>query len=183
MFHFINRSLLRGSLFNRIFLIFLLLQTTALHSQVFDSVIPLTPFLVSKNSGDKPQSKVWKYDNKWWSVFPNSSGTFVWKLEGNTWKNVLKISGTSTVKADCKAVNDICHILLWRPEAYSSLLVSLQYDPPTQNYKLWSKRPSTTNIYLDPGVEIGTIDVDATGRMWLASDGINDIRARWSDPP
>lgn len=183
MFHFTNRSLQRGSFFNRIFLIFLLLQTTALHSQVFDSVTPLTPFSVSKNSGDKPQSKVWKYDNKWWTVFPNSSGTFLWKLEGNAWKNVLKIAATSIVKADCKAVNDVCHILLWRTEEYSSLLVSLQYDPPSQNYKLWSKRPSTTNIYLDPGVEIGTIDVDANGRMWLASDGVNDIRARWSDSP
>ncbi len=183
MLYFINRSLLRGSLFNHIVLFFLLLQTTASHAQVFDSVTPLTPFLVSKNSGDKPQSKVWKYDNKWWSVFPNSSGTFLWKLEGNAWKNVLKIAGTSIVKADCKAVSDVCHILLWRTEEYSSLLVSLQYDPPSQNYKLWSKRPSTTNIYLDPGVEIGTIDVDANGRMWLASDGINDIRVRWSDSP
>lgn len=161
----------------------LFLQAGALNAQGFKSVTSLSPFSVSKNSGEVSQSKVWKYDGKWWTVFPNSSGTYIWKLQGTTWTSVLKISSSSATKADCKVLNSVCHILLWREYDHASQLVSVQYDLANQNYVPWSKRPSITSIALDAGVETSTLDIDASGRMWLASDGIDDIRVRWSDPP
>lgn len=160
-----------------------LANAPAVRSQGFESVTQLTPFGVSKNSGERTQSKVWKHDGKWWTVFPTSSGTYIWRLDGNAWTSVLKISSSSSTKADCKPLNDVCHILLWREYNYSSMLVSVQYDPSTRNYKLWPQRPAITYLNLDAGVETATIDVDGAGRMWLASDGTSDIRVRWSDPP
>ena len=34
---------------------------------------------VSAGTGEKPQSKVWFHDNRWWAVLPNLTGT---KLDG-----------------------------------------------------------------------------------------------------
>jgi hypothetical protein len=164
-------------------LIFFFVRTTASYSQAFESVERLTPFYASKNSGERTQSKVWRYDGKWWTVFPISTGTYIWRLDGNTWRNVLKIASSSSTKADCKTINNVCHIFLWRKYDYASMLVSVAYDPLTKNYKLWPQRRTTTLVKLQPGVETATIEIDATGRMWLASDGASDIRIRWSDPP
>ena len=43
-------------------------------------------------TGEKPQSKVWRYAGAWWAVFPtmtasgaSSAGTWLWKLVGTTW--------------------------------------------------------------------------------------------------
>ena len=33
----------------------------------------LTPLPVSANTGEKPQSKVWKHDGAWWAVLPTTS--------------------------------------------------------------------------------------------------------------
>ena len=38
---------------------------------------------VTATTGEKPQSKVWKYDGYWWSVLPNASGTHVRRLDGS----------------------------------------------------------------------------------------------------
>jgi hypothetical protein len=154
-----------------------------LKAQGFEYITALTPTSAVKNTGEKPQSKVWNYDGKWWAVFPISSGTYVWRLDGTNWTSVLNISSSSNVKADCKVVNNVCHILLWRKEDYPSQLISLEYVPASFTYKLWTSRPTTALIDLDAGVETGTIDIDGTGRMWLASDGTDEINVRWSDPP
>ena len=36
------------------------------------STTALTPLAVSQDTGEKPQSKVWQYNNTWWAVLPNS---------------------------------------------------------------------------------------------------------------
>src|SRR5687768_5489289 len=136
-----------------ILIIFVLSKQVDLHAQAFQSVSKLTAFAVTKNSGERTQSKVWTYEGAWWSVFPIASGTYVWRLDGSSWTNVLKISSSSITKADCKTDNNVSHILLWREFDYPSYLVSVEYDPSTKNYKPWSERPSITSINLDPGVE------------------------------
>jgi hypothetical protein len=160
-----------------------LLSYQQLNAQGFASTLNLTPAAAVKNTGDKPQSKVWTHNGKWWTVFPNSSGTFVWRLDGTIWTSVLKISSSQTVKADCKVVANVCHILLWRKETYPSQLISVEYVPESSTYKLWSQRTSVVFIPLDAGVEIATIDIDGNGRMWLASDAVTNINVRWSDSP
>lgn len=152
-------------------------------AQGFNSIIDLVPATAIKNTGEKPQSKVWTYNGEWWAVFPISTGTYIWRLNGTSWTSTLKISSSTTVKADCKAINNVCHILLIRNANAASQLVSVEYNHASRAYEFWRERVSTILISLDSGAETGTIDIDVTGRMWLASDGINDIRVRWSDPP
>lgn len=147
----------------------------------FSSINALAPEPASAQTGEKPQSKPWKYDGKWWAVFPNSGGTYLWRLDGTGWTNVLKLSSRTSSQADCKVAGNITHVFLY--QGPSSQMASVEYVPETKTYKLWSKRTSTVGISLDKGVETATIDIDSHGRMWLASAGVNDINMRWSDPP
>lgn len=150
----------------------------------FVSTTALTPLPTHTTTEDKPQSKVWTYDGKWWAVFPSpSAGTHLWRLDGNTWTRVLSISGSSNTKADCKVVGNVTHILLYRGSNLPSELVSVEYAPSLNTYNLWSQRSSIVYLQLDPGVETATIDIDSNGRMWLASDGVNNVNIRWSDAP
>jgi hypothetical protein len=148
----------------------------------FLSVKHLTPLPVLSDTEDKPQSKVWTYKNRHWAVLANTDGTYLWRLDGLTWKPILKLSALTAVWADCKVVGDVTHILLFRKHRVS-YLVSVEYVPSNNTYKFWTKRPSEVPLFLDPNVETGTIDIDGTGRMWLASDNPPDVNVRWSDPP
>ena len=151
--------------------------------QSFSTVTPINAVFSDKNTSEKPQSKVWKYDGKWWGAFPDNSDTYIWRLDGTSWTKALKISGATSVKADCKVVGNVVHILLWRKSGNSSELVSAEYVPATSTYKLWTSRPATAFIALSSGTETATIDIDGNGRMWLASDGTTDVFVRWSDFP
>ncbi|MHC4314545.1 MAG: hypothetical protein ACYSW3_19005 [Planctomycetota bacterium] len=148
-----------------------------------DSLITqLTPLSISANTGEKPQSKVWRTsDGLWWAVLPDSQGTALWALVGTAWIDVMDLSTYTNSRADVKVVGNVVHILLYR--GTSSKLISVEYDVPSQTYQLWSQRPSTVDITLDSGVETATIDVDSTSRMWIASDASTDINVRYSDPP
>lgn len=147
----------------------------------FYSVENLKKASISARTGEKPQSKVWTYACEQWAVFPNSSGTFLWRLDGTSWSKKLALSPNTTSKADCKVVGNVTHVLLF--QGTSSQLVSLEYDSVTNNYRLWPARPSLVSITLDTDVETATIDIDGNGRMWLASDGLDKINVRWSDAP
>jgi hypothetical protein len=150
-------------------------------SAQFNAVTMLGAVPVTTDVRDKPQAKGWTYDGKQWSVLTNSSGTFLWRLDGTSWTSVLKLSPNSYGRADCKPVGNVTHIILER--GVSSHLVSVEYVPASGTYKLWSQRTSRVTVSLDDRVETATIDIDTKGRMWLVSDGTSKINVRWSDPP
>jgi len=144
------------------------------------STTALTPLAVSQDTGEKPQSKVWQYNSTWWAVMPNSSGTYLWRLEGdNSWTSVLKLSDSTNARADAKAVGGVTHILLHdsTPE-----LISVQHVPAGNTYELWPTRTTATSISL-PGSETATIDIDSTGRMWLATESGSNVNVYYSDSP
>ncbi|HXL55739.1 MAG TPA: T9SS type A sorting domain-containing protein, partial [Chitinophagaceae bacterium] len=147
----------------------------------FATVTALNSVSITAITGEKPQSKVWNYNGKFWSVLANSAGTYLYRLDGTTWTNMLKLSTRTTSEADCKMVGSVTHILLY--QGTSSQLVSVEYVAASSTYQLWSSRPSTISISLDAGVETAVIDMDGNGRMWLASAGTNNINVRWSDAP
>ena len=145
----------------------------------------LSPFSVSQDTGEKPQSKVWRHDDRAWAVMPSTapseSGTWIWRLEtDNTWTAVLRISTDTGTKADVKKVGDIAHILLW--DGTSTELVSVEYVQASTNYQLWTQRATATPIALS-GSETATIDIDSTGRMWLAADSNTDVVVYHSETP
>ena len=150
----------------------------------FFSIVPLSNITVSQTTGAKPQSKVWKYDGKWWCVLPNSSGgTRLYRLDGTSWSDILQISVSTNSKADCKVYGDSTYVLLFL--STSAQLFKLTYSGGT-----YSKTP-LASITLDSGVETATIDIDSQGIIWLASDekvgesatGTANINVRWSAYP
>src|SRR5262249_27550681 len=103
-----------------------------------------------------------------------------WRLEPtHQWTNVLRLSSNTTTRADAKTIDDLTHVLLY---SSSPQLISLEYVPSLNTYRLWSIHPTATSITLS-GSEIATIDVDSLGRMWLSSESGTNIIIRHSDPP
>ncbi|MBN2308626.1 MAG: T9SS C-terminal target domain-containing protein [Candidatus Hydrogenedentes bacterium] len=145
------------------------------------SIRPLTPMPFTAGTGEKPQSKVWRHAGNWWAVLPCSAGTKLWRLDDTEWVDVLHLADSTTVKADVRAVGEVAHILLY--DGVDSRLVSVEYDAGANRYAPWSTRPQAVRIPLEPAAEIATIDVDPSGRMWLASDDETAMHVRWSDAP
>lgn len=150
-------------------------------SAQFSSIVKTNALPITSNTQDKTQSKVFAHSGKFWAVLPNSSGTHLWRIDNNTWTHILRLSTKTGSRADCKVVGNIVHVFMF--QGTNSQLVSLEYVPELSTFKLWSQRPAIVSIGLDSGVETAMIDVDGTGRMWLASDGSSTVNVRWSDPP
>ncbi|MCK6211008.1 hypothetical protein KZX45_10675 [Georgenia sp. EYE_87] len=138
---------------------------------------------VSVNTGEKPQSKLWRHDGTWWAVLASTqvspAGTWLWRYDGGRWTNVLRLSSDATLRADAKRVGNVTHIFLHGP---SPVLVSVEYVPGTRTYQPWTARPTATPVSLS-GSETATIDIDSTGRMWLASDSRTSVEVRYADSP
>jgi hypothetical protein len=173
--------------------VFYIFSSPSIYAQGFVDVLKTNTITSLAGSESKPQSKVWNYGSYWWAVIPidenggNPAGTYLWRLDGVSWTKILKLSDSTRVLADTKAIGNITHIILQHEYGFSpryAILVSLQFvsgSPPT--YDFWSSRPTPVIIDLDNYIEVATIDIDSQGRMWLASDANSDINVRWSDPP
>ncbi len=173
--------------FGILFLIIIAVNATAKSNQSPEDscativITPLQELVITTNTGEKPQSKIWFHDDTWWAVLPNTKGTKLWKLVDTTWVNVLHISDSTNTRADIRAIGNLTQILLY--QGINSQLVSVEYDEQNKRYQFWSKRPYPVNIPLDKSGETATIDVDSSGRIWLASDNETEIHVRWSDSP
>ena len=150
-------------------------------SAAFNPSVSQIAAVESPTSTDaKPQSKTWTHDGRWFSVFADTSGTHVWRLDGLAWTKVLTLSNTN-FKADIKSIGDVTHVLLFK--ATGTKLSSIQYKPATAGWELWTQRPSLTSLSLSGGAETATVDIDSTGRMWAVSDANSTLEVRYSDAP
>ena len=152
---------------------------------VLDTLQPLTAMSITTTTAEKPQSKVWRHDNAWWSVLADSTGTNVWRLDGTAWTPVLQLT-TDSYRADVKDTGDVVHVLLDKGSPQAKL-ASIEYVPGIAGspgtYQFWTERPAVADIALSPEIGTMTIDVDCTGRIWLGSDGATTIEVRYSDAP
>ncbi|MGV3502253.1 MAG: T9SS type A sorting domain-containing protein, partial [Adhaeribacter sp.] len=147
----------------------------------FASVLNLNPVDARVDATkEKQQAKVFVNRGRHWAIIPNSTGTHLWRLDGTTWTSIMRLS-TRNARADAVVKGDTTHIFLFAGTA--SELVSVEYVAASNTYQPWTKRKVKTDITLDEGVETGSITLDATGRMWLASDGLTNINVRYSDRP
>jgi hypothetical protein len=80
-------------------------------------------------------------------------------------------------------VGNLVHLVLFRGASSTSHFVSLEYDPALNAYKRWTQRTSTINIVFEAGTVTATLDADATGRIWIASNSNGNMLVRWSDAP
>ena len=86
----------------------------------------------------------------------SSAGTWLWKLEGTTWTEVLKLSDPHRRQSRRQShLDNVAHILLYA--GTNTELVSVEYSGGT--YQLWTSRPAASPISLS-GSEIATIDID-----------------------
>lgn len=129
------------------------------------------------STGEKPQSKVWEHGGDWWSVLGDGSGTWLWRLDGDAWSPVVQLTNNTSTAADVKVVGELAHVLLF--QGSSSQFATLEYGP--SGYGFWSAQPNVINIGLGSGVETATIDVDSTGRLWVAYDRSSTIEVRYAD--
>ncbi|MFC1526748.1 hypothetical protein ACFL6X_08075, partial [Candidatus Latescibacterota bacterium] len=143
--------------------------------------LPLESLTASAHTGDKPQSKVWHSAGCWWAVLPDTTGTWIWRLDGTAWRQELRLAPWTDTFADVLAVGDSAHVLLYRGE--ESVLVSACLTQPGPGYRPLAAGAGPTPLRLEPGGETATIDLDGAGRMWLASDTRDKIVVRWADPP
>jgi hypothetical protein len=156
------------------------LSYESLETREMMAVQPLADLSVSASTGEKPQSKLWEYAGKWWTVMPNSSGTWVHRLDGTSWTPTVQISGSRSTQADVKVVGDLAHVLLFEDD--TAQLASLQYDTgPDKRFEPWSQRPQLATIPLSGNTETATLEVDSTDRMWVAYDVKSTVEVRYSD--
>ena len=148
----------------------------------FATIADINPVTVSAHTGEKPQAKVWTHAGKWWTVLATASGTKIFRLDGMAWTDVLTIVSSTNAKADCIVKGDLVHILLFRGTS-NSYIVSVQYNPATGLYELWSQRTTRATILFEPGSKTATMSLDGQNRLWIANDGVGVMYVRWSDAP
>jgi hypothetical protein len=96
---------------------------------VGDSVELLDSHALTGTTGEKPQSKVWTHEGQWWSVFADSAGTAVWRLDGASWTKVLQLR-SGTYLADVKPVGNLAHVLMERDDNSLLATVDRAAKPP-----------------------------------------------------
>ena len=156
---------------NLLHFIFLLLISTVSAQEGFGKIHSLESMVVSANTGEKPQSKVWSYARKHYAVLPDQSGTWLWRLDGLSWKKTQYLSENKNSKADVKIVGDIAYVLLFK--GGKADLITIVYDKLSGVY---TNRTRTDNIPLDDKAETATIDIDGDNRMWIAFNGESEDR-------
>lgn len=129
---------------------------------------PLNPFPITASTGDKPQSKVWHHAGEWWCIMPDSTGTWLRKLEGYRWHSVMLISPNTSPAADVLVAGPLVHALLFAGR--DSQLVSLVYVQAAASYEPWSRRTSATQLVLPSSAETATLAQDSNGRLWIATE-------------
>lgn len=154
----------------------------SLETREMFAIESLQDLSVAANTGEKPQSKVWEYAGKWWTAMPNSTGTWVHRLDGTGWTPTVQISNSKSVHTDVKIVGDLAHVLLF--QGSTAQLATLQFDGgPDQRFEPWSVRPELASVPLTSSTETATLEVDSTGRMWVAYDVSSTVEVRYSDGP
>jgi hypothetical protein len=154
------------------------LSLESLEPRQMMSMTTLQDLSVSGDTGEKPQSKVFEYAGQWWAVLPNSSGTQMFRLDGNEWTATQQIT-SNKVNADVEVVGNLAHVLLF--DGSSSQIATLQYDPADNRFEPWALRPQLVSVPISGSAETATLDVDSTGRMWVAYDTSSAVEVRYSD--
>ena len=135
-------------------------------------------------TGEKPQSKVWSHDGRWWAVFADRSGTWIWRRDGDQWSRVLPLFRAVAAKADYALDADgaLVHLLLHSDTAGTSLL-SAEYVPGFPGtYRAWRQRSAPVALPLEAAAETATIALDTRRRLWVAYDSADSVRVRHATP-
>ncbi|NND05194.1 MAG: hypothetical protein HKN87_02340 [Saprospiraceae bacterium] len=135
----------------------------------------------SCSSAAKPQAKVWKYDQTFFAVFPDVTGTYIWQLEERQWHKHLLLSQKVNSQADCFAHMDTVFILLFQGEDSESAVVWYRQDK--ERYQFIDDANPTTDIQFHESTETATIALDGLVWLWVTYEANGNIEVRRSAPP
>lgn len=136
---------------------------------------------INTSTAAKPQSKVWQHNGNWYCVFPKTSGTKIWKLDGDEWIEHLHISSKSNTKADCVAAGDTTFIMLFQKT--SSEFTTVIFNSGTQSYEFMHPNIPIIPISFSSSTETAVIDIDGVGILWMTYEASNSIYVRTSVSP
>lgn len=138
---------------------------------------PSYPSSVTAPTADKPQSKLWFNDGRWWAAMVNASGAWrIYYLDRSATPETWVDSGTAidaraNTSTDALWVNGKLYVSSQVKASSSSAVVAGQparlyqysYNSTTKTYGLDSGFPKNIN---DTSSESLSIDVDSAGRLW-----------------
>ncbi len=133
-------------------------------------------------TGEKPQSKIWWHADSWWCVLPDDDGTWIRKLEDETWQPQLLLASDNEYRADVLAQDDLAHILLHDRDSYSRL-ASVRYDEASEGYQDWEERSGLAQITHSDGAETVSMAMDSQERLWATWTDDEDLWVSWADSP
>lgn len=151
------RTILQRYIYTALLFSFIFICPVNIYAQFLDTV-SINTINAMESSGEKPQLKVWRHDSNWWSVILTSTGTHIYRLDGNSWVQDVQLSTQTNFQADTKNVGDITYILLMKGTA--SKIITAQYNDVSNTYTVLA----TTSISLS-NVETATCDIDSNNRM------------------
>lgn len=124
-------------------------------------------------TGEKPQSKLWFNDGRWWADMLDPSGEhYIFYLDtaSQTWVNTgTKLDPRAKTKSDCLWDGEHLYVVsgggkVATGENLEAKLYRYSYNSTTRSYSLDSGFPVTVR---SGGAETIVIDKDSTGRLWI----------------
>lgn len=124
----------------------------------------------SAPTGQKPQSKLWHHDGRWWGVLFNAATADfeIYRLDGDRWQSTgTLVDGRTRGSADVLWDGSRLYVASAGPtatDANHAVRVSrFRYDPGTLT---WAQDVAPVSL-TGGGVEAVVLDKDTTGRIWV----------------
>jgi hypothetical protein len=149
--------------------------TSCLPRDCLDAQFPANPNLSAfAPTGEKPQSKLWFNDGRWWAdMLHSDSKYYIFYLDGQTWvKTNTALDDRIPTQADC--LWDGTHLYVASGAGGTPTGVDLDArlyrysynpaNPPATAYSLDAGFPTTIRF---GGAETIVIDKDTTGQLWI----------------
>jgi hypothetical protein len=124
---------------------------------------------VSAPTGEKPQSKLWFNDGRWWgSLFDRSTGSYyIYYLNRATqaWvRTSTRLDSRPASKADVLWDGSHLYVASGGAGSMNAVLFRFSYTATTKTYRLDSGFPVTIR---NGGAETLVLNKDATGQLWI----------------
>ncbi len=153
--------------------------SAVLNAQETWTVLPTIP--TSDDTSTTVQSKAWFHGHTWWAVLPTSTpsnGSWLFRLEANnTWTPVLKVSSMKG-KSDTKAIGNLTHVLHRHQQC-----ASRDDRVRPRRFRRIASGPPIRRRCRCSSAKRASLEVDSTGRLWLATDHFNWVYIYYATIP
>jgi hypothetical protein len=125
-------------------------------------------------TGEKPQSKAWFAQGKWWCCL----GGKIFKKNGSGFSQIQTVTTSTSLLADAKWDGSHLMLLLAGMDASSAKFYKFTYNSSSDNYTPVSGFP--VDLSLGGGAETITFDVDGSGQIFASFETGGKIKVIWT---